>query len=193
MLVPSPTAPKHTVGRNHRGQENSINATSANFFQESGGIPAVDVCLMFTTALKIAPGFPIDAGTVGQDKGKCTLFYCCFDHNRMLAFKISVCEVCIICQKPTEAFKNPSPIAESRTGKPAMVALKIQLDCSTVRDMTVWVNIFVHSHLGCGTDSVFILFGKSHKYFKDTKAMQISRILKISLIWHVKLNKPPKQ
>ena len=31
MLVPSPTAPKHTVARNHRGRENSTNATSANF------------------------------------------------------------------------------------------------------------------------------------------------------------------
>ena len=36
-------------------------------------------------------------------------------------------------------------------------------------------------------------FCKSHKYFKDAKAMQIHRILKISLIWHVKLNQPPKQ
>ena len=161
--------------------------------EQSGGIPARDVCLMFTTALKIAPGFPIHAGIVGHDKGKCTLFYCCFHHYRILAYKISVCEVCRIWRKPTEAFKNRSPIAESRTGKPAMVALKIQLDCSTVRDMTVWANIFVHSHLGCGTDSVFILFCKSHKYFKDAKAMQINRILKISLIWHVKVNRPPKQ
>ena len=83
---------------------------------------------MFTTALKIAPGFPIHAGIVGHDKGKCMLFYRCFDHYRMLAYKISVCEVCKIGRKPTEAFKNPSPIGESRTGKPGMVALKIQLD-----------------------------------------------------------------
>ena len=92
---------------------------------------------MFTTALRIALGFPIHAGIVGHDKGKCMLFYCCLDHYRMLAYKILVCEVCIIWRKPTEAFKNPSPIAKLRTGKPAMVALKIQLDCSTVRDMTV--------------------------------------------------------
>ena len=127
------------------------------------------------------------------DNQKCTLFHCCFDHYRILAYKISVCEVCIIWRKATEAFKNLSPIAESRTGKPAMVALKIQLDCSRVRDMTVWANIFVHSHLGCGTDFVFILFCKSHTYFRDAKAMQINKILKISLIWHVKLNQPPKQ
>ena len=86
---------------------------------------------------------------------------------------------------------RPLPIAESRTGKPAMVALKIQLDCSAVRDMTVWAKIFVRSHLGCGTDSVFIHFCKFHKYFKDAKAMKINRILKISLIWHVKFNLPP--
>ena len=69
------------------------------------------------------------------------LFYCCFDHYRMFAYKLSVCEVCIIWRTPTEAFKNQLPIAESRTGKPAMVALKIQLDCSMVHDMTVWANI----------------------------------------------------
>ena len=34
---------------------------------------------------------------------------------------------------------------------------------------------------------------KSCKYFKDAKAIQINRILKISLIWHVKLNQAPKQ
>ena len=45
--------------------------------------------------------------------------------------------------------------------------------------MTLWDNIFVRSHLGCGTDSVFICFYRSHKYFKDAKAMQINRISKI--------------
>ena len=68
------------------------------------------------------------------------------------------------------------PIAESRTGKPAMVTLKIQLDCFTVHDTTLWANIFVRSHLGCGTDSVFICFCRSHKHFKDAKVMQINRI-----------------
>ena len=61
----------------------------------------------------------------------------------MLAYKILACEVCIIWRKLTEALKNPSPIAESRTGKPAMVTLKIQLDCSTVYDTTLWANICV--------------------------------------------------
>ena len=36
-------------------------------------------------------------------------------------------------------------------------------------------------------------FHRSHKYFRDAKAMQINRILKISWIWHVKLNRPSKQ
>ena len=90
------------------------------------------------------------------------------------------CEVYMIWRKPTETCKNPLPIAESRTGKPAMVALKIQPDCSTVHDTTLWANIYVRSHLGCVTDSVFIQFCRSHKYFKDAKAVQINRILKIS-------------
>ena len=42
----------------------------------------------------------------------------------MLAYKTTACEACILWWKPTEALKNPSPISESMTGKPAMVALK---------------------------------------------------------------------
>ena len=83
--------------------------------------------------------------------------------------------------KAYRSIENPLPIAESRTGKPAMVTLKIQLNCSTVHDTTLWANIFVRSHLGCGTDSVFICLCRSHKYFKDAKAIQINKILKISL------------
>ena len=93
---------------------------------------------------------------IEHDQGKRMLFYCCFGHYQMLAYKIAACEACIIWRKPTEAFINPLPIAESRTGKPAMVTLKIQLHCSTVHDMTPLANIYVHSHLGCGTDYVFI-------------------------------------
>ena len=60
----------------------------------------------------------------------------------------------MISRKPTEACKNPLPIAESRTGKPAMVTLKIQPDCSTF----LWANIYVRSDLRCGTDSVSSVF-----------------------------------
>ena len=88
----------------------------------------------------------------------------------------------MISRKPTDACKNPLPIAESRTGKPAMVTLKIQPDCSTVHNRFLWANIYVRSHLGCGTDSVSSVFWRSHKYFKEAKVMQINRILKISLI-----------
>ena len=113
-----------------------------------------------------------------RDKGKCTLFYCCFRHYQMLAYEISACEVCMICRKPTETCKNPLPIAESRTGKPAMVTLKIQPDCSTVHDTFLWANIYVRSHLGCGTDSVSSVFCRSHKHFKDAKVMQREREIK---------------
>ena len=95
--------------------------------------------------------------------------------------------------KAYRSIEIPLPIPESKTGKPAMVTLKIQLNCSTVHDTTLWATIFVRSHLGCGTDCVFKCLCRSHKYFKDAKVMQINKILKISLIWHVKLNQPPKQ
>ena len=73
-------------------------------------------------------------------------------------------------ETPTETFKNPSPISESRTGKSAMVALKIQLDCSTVHDTTLWANIYVRSHVGCGTDSVFIRFLQVSQIFQRRKS-----------------------
>ena len=82
--------------------------------------------------------------------------------------------------KAYRSIKNPLPIAESRTGKPAMGTLKIQLNCSTVHDTMLSANIFVGSHLGCETDSIFMCFCRSHKYFKDAKAMQINRFLKIN-------------
>ena len=105
-----------------------------------------------------------------HDKGKRTLFYCCFGHYRMLAYKISACEVRMICWKPTEACKNPLPIVESRTGKPAMVILKIQADCSMVHDMFLWANIYVRSHLGCGADSVSSVFLQVSQIFQRCKS-----------------------
>ena len=44
--------------------------------------------------------------------------------------------------KACRSIKNPLPIAESRTGKPATVTLKIQLDCFTVHDTTLWAHPF---------------------------------------------------
>ena len=61
-------------------------------------------------------------------------------------------------------------MAESRTGKPAMVTLKIQPDCSTVHDTTLWANIFVRSHLVCGTDSVFHMFMQVSPIFQRRKS-----------------------
>ena len=107
---------------------------------------------------------------IGHDKEKCTQFYCCFGHYRMPAYTISACGVCIICQKPTEALKNPSIIAAWRTGKPAMVRLKIQLDCSSVHYTTLWANIFVPSHLRYGTDSVSIRFSRVSLIFQRRKS-----------------------
>ena len=53
----------------------------------------------------------------------------------------------MICRKPKEACKNPLPTAESRTGKPAMVTLKIHPDCSTVHDTLLWANIYVRTEI----------------------------------------------
>ena len=50
------------------------------------------------------------------------------------------------------------------------VALKIQLDCSTVHDTTLWANIYVRSHVGCGTDSVFIRFLQVSQIFQRRKS-----------------------
>ena len=49
----------------------------------------------------------------GHDTGKYTLFHCCFGLLRMLAYKISACEVWKIWRKPTELFKS---IANRRIG-----------------------------------------------------------------------------
>ena len=110
----------------------------------------------------------------------------------MLAYHISACEACIIWRKPTEALKNPSPIAESRTGKPTMVALKIQLDCSTVRDMTLWANIIVRSHLGCWTNSVSIRFFAGLTNISKRKSDANQQDLEIK--WNLKcqFNQPSK-
>ena len=72
--------------------------------------------------------------------------------------------------KAYRSIKNPLPIAESRTGKPAMVTLKIQPDCSRVHDTTLWANIFVRSHLVCGTDSVFHMFMQVSSIFQRCKS-----------------------
>ena len=76
--------------------------------------------------------------------------------------------------KSSRSIKKPLPIAESRTGKPGMVTLKIQLDCSTVHDMTLWANIFVHTNLGCGTDSVF-MFMQVSQIFQRRKSDAIKQ------------------
>ena len=112
-----------------------------NPFHESKGLGKK--CQLFRGAIPTAGGIPTHGGwrqslvfialksgvEIEHDKSKCTPFYCCVVHYRKLAYKISACEVCMIWRKPTETCKNPLPIAESRTGKPAMVALKIQPDC----------------------------------------------------------------
>ena len=42
---------------------------------------------------------------IEHDNGKYMLFYCCFDHYRMLIYTISACEVCMTLRKPAKTFK----------------------------------------------------------------------------------------
>ena len=65
---------------------------------------------------------------------------------------------------------NPFPISEWRTGKPAMVTLKIQLNYPMLHDTTLWANIFMHSHLGCGTDPILIHFSQVSQIFQRYKS-----------------------
>ena len=51
-----------------------------------------------------------------------------------------------------------------------MVTLKIQPDCSMVHDTTLWANVFVRSHLVCGTDSVFHMFMQVSPIFQRHKS-----------------------
>ena len=159
-LVPSPPHPLHFDAWCKRGRRNSLKCYRANFSargSQSGGILARLVWRHMHyvyCAKNSADGIPILENE--HDKGICTLFYFCFGHYRMLPYEISEYEVCIIWRKPTEAFQNPLRFAESRTGKPVMVTLKIQLHGSMVHDAIPLTSVYVRSHLGCGTDSVFI-------------------------------------
>ena len=71
----------------------------------------------------------------------------------------------MISRKPTEASKYPLPIAESRTGKPAMVTLKIQPDCSTVHNTFLWANIY-----GLWNRLCFIRFLQVSQIFQRRKS-----------------------
>ena len=65
------------------------------------------------------------------------------------------------------------PIANRRVEdpwKPAMVTLKIQPNCSTDHDTTLWTNIFERSHLVCGTDSRFHMFMQVSQIFQRRKS-----------------------
>ena len=57
----------------------------------------------------------------------------------------------------------------------SMVTRKIKLDCSRVHEMILWAYMYVCSHVGCRTDSIFIHFCKFHKYLRDAKVMQMNR------------------
>ena len=96
----------------------------------------------------------------------------------MLAYKISACEVCIIWRKTTEALKS---IANRRVED-------WEASNGPTTDAT---RLFHHSWHDAVSEHIYVnpfrmckrlrfhMFCRSHKYFKDAKAMQIRRILKI--------------
>ena len=151
----------------------------ANTVWRNPGMTTDDVFLIFTWALKIEAGFPILVGNETRWRQMHAVLVLFRPLPNVGTQNFGMWGMYNLA-KAYRSIKNPLPIAESRTGKPAMVTLKIQLHCSTVHDRTLRANIFVRTHLGCGTDSVFKCLCRSHKYFKDAKAMQINRILKIS-------------
>ena len=69
----------------------------------------------------------------------------------MLAYKFAACEVCIIWRKAYRSIKNPSPIAESRTGKPAMFTSTVPLSMTRPCGWTY----LCAAILGCGTGPRF--------------------------------------
>ena len=83
-------------------------------------------------------------------------------------------------------------IAKSRTGKPTMVTLKMQFDCSTVHDTTLWAEICVRSHLGCGTHSVFIGLTDISKMQKRCKWTGFWNLVKFD-IWNPENNRDLNQ
>ena len=82
------------------------------------GMTTNDVCLMFTWALKIAPGFPISWKT-RHDKGKCTGFTMLFRSLPNVGIQHLGMWGMYNLAKAYRSIKNPLPIAESRTGMPA--------------------------------------------------------------------------
>ena len=185
MLVPCPTAPQQLSGKISKepGKQSKRYECQllrkANTVWRNHGMTTDDVCLMFTWALKIAPGFPIHVEKWDTMKANHAVLVLLRPLPNVGTQNFGMWGMYNLA-KAYRSIKNPLPIAESRTVKPAMVTLKTQLDCSTVHDTALWANIFVRTHLGCGTDSVSKCLCRSHKYSKDAKAMQIKRILKIS-------------
>ena len=62
----------------------------ANTVWRNPGMTTDDVCLMFTWALKIAPGFPIHVGKIRHDKGITECWHTKFRHVRYVYFSESL-------------------------------------------------------------------------------------------------------
>ena len=76
------------------------------------------------------------------------LFYCCFCDCRMLAYKITACEVCIIWQEPIRACR-----IQCESPSRQLIEHPIKLDCFTVDGVTLSTcikkSVYVRCHVEC--------------------------------------------
>ena len=182
MLVPSPTAPQHTVAWNHRGRGNSLNATSANFSVRRTVLPNLGTWRLpyVYHCAKNSAGFPNSCWNSDTINRKL--------HMVLVLFR----------PLPNMGMQNFGMWGMYNLAK-AYRSIKKSIANRRVEDWEAsnghtkhstrlfhgpWHDPVgehkVRSHLGCGTHFVFICLWKSHKYFKDPKVMQINRVLKIS-------------
>ena len=167
-----------------RGRGNNLNSTmpTSPGRPQSGGIRHVSLwrCVHCTKHSPHKQSRAPQCWDSKTTKENARCFTVVLGHYRILVYKISACEVSIIWQNRTEVFKIRCKIAESRTGKPAIVTQKIQLDCFPVHDTTPLGKHICAQPFTMWNRHIFIRFGRSRKYFNGTKAMQINKIWKWS-------------
>ena len=175
-LVPSPTPPLHSAAWFKRGRGNRLKCYRANVSargSQSGGISrhvVCDViCLIFAKPV-------VAILEIEHDKGKCTLFYCCFDHDRILVYKnIGMWGMYNLAK----AYSIQKSVANRRVADG-------EASNGHTKDTTRLFHGPWHDPVGehiCAQPFRMwnrLRFHRSHKYFKDAKAMYINRILKIS-------------
>ena len=192
MLVPSPSPPIHSVAWFEKGQGNSLKCNSANFSarrSRSGGIPAHGV-MMFALCLPLRKN---SAEAVYPNLGNRTRSRQM--HAVLLLFR-PLLNVGIQnfgmwgmydLAKTYRSIEKPIANRQVEDWEASNGHIK-----DTIRLFRGPWHHPIGEHICAQSFRMWnrLRFCKCHKYFKNAKAMQINRILKISLIWHVMLNQP---